>query len=90
MEGMEGLYLEKYMFVKEVIDEWDPIGLLSLGCPDDEYDPEIKDIVKLVSQIKSIDEIAVGIQEVFNKWFGENINIEKCNPVAIKIWNKLS
>lgn len=80
--------MDKYIYVKEVIDEWDPIGLLGMGCPDDEYDPEIKDIVLLLSNIESVDKLAVKIQKVFIKWFEEELPIEKCNLVALKIWKK--
>lgn len=82
--------MDKYITVKKVIDEWDPIGLLSMGCPDDEYDPEIKDIVQLLSNIESVDEFADGIQKVFFKWFQEELNMEKCYQAALKIWNKLT
>ncbi|MEH7110045.1 DUF1871 family protein [Bacillus sp. JJ1764] len=61
-----------------------------MGCPDDEYDPEIRDIVELLSNIKSVDELAVEINKVFIKWFEEDLTIEKCYPVALTIWNKLS
>jgi hypothetical protein len=87
-------FLSEYIFVKEVIDEWDPIGLLGMGCPDDEYDPEIRDIVRLLSNIKSVVELAEVIHNVFDKWFNSIDSIEytfeKCYPVAIKIWNKLT
>jgi hypothetical protein len=82
--------VNKNILVKEVIDKWDPIGLLGLGCPDDEYDPEIADIVRLLINIKSVNELAEGINEVFIKWFGEDLTIEKCFPVALKIWNRLA
>jgi len=82
--------MNKYVLVKEVIDEWDPIGLLGMGCPDDEYDPEIGDIVRLLSNIKSVDELAGGINKVFIKWFDEDLTIEKTFPVALKIWNRLA
>jgi hypothetical protein len=82
--------MNKYSSVKKAIDEWDPIGLLGMGCPDDEYDPEIRDIVRLLSEINSLDELAVGIQKVFIKWFEEEIPIVKCYPAALKIWNKTS
>lgn len=36
--------MNKYLIIKEVIDNWDPINLLP-HAPDDEYDPEIKAIV---------------------------------------------
>ncbi|QMT19164.1 DUF1871 family protein (plasmid) [Planococcus maritimus] len=78
--------MEEYILVKSIIDEWDPIGLLDLGCPDDEYVPEIRDIVALLPHAKSVDELALRIRQVFIKWFEEFLSIEKCYPVALKIW----
>ncbi|RSL28923.1 DUF1871 family protein [Salibacterium salarium] len=91
-----GIIINKFIIVKEVINDWDPLGLLDMGEPDDEYVPEIRDVVHLLSNIKSVDELAVEIHKVFVKWFGEDLTdsieytIEKCYPVALKIWNKLS
>ncbi|RLQ84859.1 DUF1871 family protein [Planomicrobium sp. Y74] len=78
--------MNEYIFVKSIIDDWDPIGLLDLGCPEDEYDPEIRDIVALLPHVKSVDELALSIRQVFMKWFEEFLSIEKCQPVALKIW----
>lgn len=83
---IRGTAMDEYIVVKSIIDEWDPIGLLNLGCPEDEYDPEIKDIVALLPNVKSVDELALRIRQVFIKWFEEFISIEKCYPVASKIW----
>lgn len=33
--------MNEFLLIKEVIDEWDPINLLS-HAPDDEYEPEIR------------------------------------------------
>jgi hypothetical protein len=85
---LKRLFIDKYIIVKDVIDEWDPIGLLDMGCPVDEYDPEIRDIVQLLRNINSVDELAIEINKVFIKWFGEDLTIEKCYPFALKIWNK--
>lgn len=78
--------MDEYKFVKSIIDEWDPIGLLDLGCPEDEYDPEIREIVALLPRVKSVDELALKIRQVFIKWFEEYLSNEKCYPVALKIW----
>ena len=42
-----------YEIVKLEIDKWDPMGLLGIGAPDDEYDPEIKNIVNKIQTIKN-------------------------------------
>jgi hypothetical protein len=85
---LRGLFTDKYIIVKEIIDEWDPIGLLNMGCPIDEYDPEIRDIVQLLRNINSVDELAIEINKVFIKWFEEDLTFGKCYPVALKIWNR--
>lgn len=51
--------------VRAVVNEQDPIGLLELGAPEDEYDPEVGDLAEL--------EVPITAQEVigvFLRWFG--------------------
>lgn len=80
--------MAEYTFIKKTIDEWDPISLLEMGCPEDEYDPEIREIERLSYHAKSVDELALGIRQVLIKWFDEYLPIEKCYPVALKIWTE--
>lgn len=81
--------MNKYNVVKDVIDKWDPIGLLELGCPDDEYDPEIQDIVVILDNTYSINDLALEIQKVFIKWFDEELPKEECHRASMKLWNKV-
>lgn len=39
------MQVTNFEHVKQAFDKVDPIGLLSAGAPDDEYGPEIEDIV---------------------------------------------
>lgn len=39
--------------IQEVINSWDPIGLMNI-CPEDEYEPEINEIVEFVISNKNI------------------------------------
>jgi len=87
--------MNEFQLVKEVIDEWDPIHLLP-DAPDDEYEPEIREIAEQLSTVKSADELALAINKVFEYWFGvasmfaEEYTIKNCYPWALKIWNKIS
>lgn len=84
-----------FQIVKEVIDEWNPVDLLS-HTPEDEYEPEIRDIVSRLPTVNFVDELAAVIHEIFIKWFGENsiiaeeYSIKKCYPLALKIWKKVT
>jgi hypothetical protein len=59
--------------VKKVVDEHDPVGLLEIGAPSDEYDPEIADLVRLVLGPNRPTEESVS--DVWRRWFGEDHGI---------------
>ena len=71
-------------FVKRVIDEWDPIDLLS-HAPDDEYHSEIEEIEHLLCVTDDSGELAEGIFKVFVEAFGKEIftkSIDECKQIA--------
>ncbi len=59
--------------IRQAIDQADPIGLLAIGCPDDEYDPEIERVLAYVTAYD--DPIALGdrIHQTFIEMFDERI-----------------
>lgn len=76
--------------LREVINEWDPIDLLSIA-PDDEYDPEINEILKTVTGIEvDTEQLANILQKVFIQYFNEelfNKGLCECELIANKILN---
>ncbi len=54
--------------VKEAIDTADPIGLLAIGAPSDEYDPEVDHVAALAAIGQLTAESAWA---VFAYWFSE-------------------
>ena len=56
--------------IQEVINSWDPIGLMNI-CPEDEYEPEINEIVEFVICNKNINKILLSeeIRKIFNFYF---------------------
>jgi len=64
--------------VKKLLDKYDLEGLLKMGCPKDEYDPEARQITILILgrytlPDKNVTEknICEIVANVFNKQFGE-------------------
>lgn len=53
--------------VKAVIDAADPVGLLEIGCPADEYDSEINEFVRLLGRADDL--TAPDVIAVWEKWF---------------------
>ena len=71
-------------FIKNIIDNWDPIDLL-LHAPDDEYYLEIEKIEHLLNSTDDLNELAEGIFKVFEESFGEEIFVkskDECKKIA--------
>lgn len=81
--------------VKTEIIKWDPIDLLQLGAPLNEYDMEISLITNRIEQGLDIKQIEYIIYKVFIYMFEEStfsdINKFKkeCNNIATIIYNSL-
>lgn len=78
-----------YLIVSEEIDKWDPELLFEFGAPEDEYVPEIREIVNNLSKIQSEHALALLIKDVFEKYFDEKYYFESCLEIAINIWKRL-
>jgi hypothetical protein len=69
-------YRALYMVVDAIVARHDPIGLLAIGCPDDEYEPEVTDLLPRLKGAASTDELMSLVHGVFERWFGERA----CGP----------
>ena len=57
--------------VVRAIKEADPIGLLEVGAPTDEYAPEIGTIVPRLASVERSEDVATLLHEEFIRWFGD-------------------
>lgn len=74
--------------VKEIIDEWDPIDLLAMHCPADEYDDISLSISEKARTIMNVDDLANYIYDLFEHEFGIPTfekNLDDCRIIARKI-----
>jgi hypothetical protein len=74
---------EHFLRAREVINREDPVGLLALGAPEDEYDPEVRDLISRPTAVTR-----ARVREVFLKWFGED-NGRLPGPVVERIADQL-
>lgn len=74
-----------------ILNEEDPIGLIGLGCPADEYDPEIGTILPRLREASSAADLQRILHEEFGRWF----SAETAGPAhryakaAHRIWELL-
>ena len=74
-------------FIKPIIDEWDPVNLLS-HAPQDEYHSEIADIQQLLSHTSDPLILAEEIYNIFLNSFGSTA-FQKTKYDCIKIAEQL-
>ena len=80
-----------YLILKKIINENDPVGLLAMNAPEDEYDPEINNILKKLTKNYTLEDIKKIVFEEFIKWFGKN-TLKNCEQqlhrIAEDIYNQ--
>jgi hypothetical protein len=73
------------VIIKNVIDKHDPMGLLALGCPDDEYIPEVKRLAPQIKKDMTEQELSTLIYDVFVEMFEMQIDKALCDKMAQEI-----
>lgn len=74
--------------VKYVINSWDPIGLLAMHAPSDEYEYEIENIFIQIKESTGVTKIAEIVFNQFAESFGLdvfNCNMSECSRIASEI-----
>lgn len=74
--------------VKSIVNKHDPIGLISGGAPEDEYDGEVIKIVKLIPSNK--EKLTEGIIKIFTDSFGEEASqyVDRYDYIAKEICDR--
>jgi len=71
-----------------IINKYDPEGLISIGCPDDEYDIEAEAIYNIIKKKKSY-VLWEEIHEVFKYYFSSDLPEKLCKDMANEIIENL-
>lgn len=58
--------------LRTIINTHDPVGLLAMDAPEDEYDPEVKSILARLKNNMIEEEVRQVVFEEFIKWFGKD------------------
>ena len=83
-------YKQMFSTIKVVIDRWDPYGLLEGGAPDDEFESEIALVVAKIKTIKTEDDAARVLSEVFSDAFEPGFfTMESCASVGRELFQEL-
>lgn len=77
--------------VSRIVAQADPIGLLALGAPADEYDGEVDVILPRLAAARSQDDVRTIVRNEFVRRFGEDIAgpPERYDAAAGEIWRAI-
>nr|WP_106779137.1 DUF1871 family protein [Lysinibacillus timonensis] len=82
-------YNETLKVVEKIVNEWDPVNLLAIDCPDDEYEFEIQQITSATIGANTAKELAGKINVILYKAFEEDFKKSNdCLMIADKIFYK--
>ena len=82
-------YGQLYVEVSRLVREADPIRLIAIGAPDDEYDVEVGTILPRLREANSPSDVRRIVHEEFVRWFdvGTAGPPEIYAAVSEQIWN---
>lgn len=73
--------------VSAAITADDPTGLIEMGAPRDEYDPEVGTILPRLKEASSARDVQQIVFEEFTAWFGPDMHtLEQFEPLADELW----
>jgi broad specificity phosphatase PhoE len=86
--SLKAAYGALYTEVSRLMREADPIRLIAIGAPEDEYDVELRTILPRLREAKSSDDVQRIVHEEFVHWFSAEIAgpAEQYAEVSKNIW----
>src|SRR6266511_4441861 len=87
-EALQAMHGALYTEVSQLLQEADPIRLITIGAPDDEYDPEVSTILPRLREANAAVDVQRIVHEEFVGWFGTDIAgpLTAYADVAERIW----
>ena len=83
-------YKRQFSIIKQIVNDVDPIGLISGGAPEDEYESEIVSVISLINDKRDTNKVDQ-IISIFNESFGQEVGDSKqYELMANKILQALS
>jgi hypothetical protein len=61
---------ERWREVRSLVNEWDPIGLISAGAPDDEYECVVGPVLRMLETSEAPETIGAYLEIEFAEHFG--------------------
>lgn len=83
-------YDRVFALVREMINAWDPTGLIGGGAPADEWEDEVARLVAMVPQIRSEADAAAAVSSIFTASLApERVSDAECAQIGAQLHHLL-
>jgi hypothetical protein len=82
-------YATLFAEVRAILNRHDPVGLIRMGMPEDEYEPEVGTILPRLREAAGPQDVQRVLHEEFQHWFGSDTSMfgyEEFAPAASEVW----
>lgn len=90
IDSVKTSYGDRFLKLRTIINQHDPIGLLDIGAPEDEYESEVKTILVQLDYDMTEQQVHNLIYQEFLRWFGDESTAgpkEAYKDLATDIYN---
>jgi hypothetical protein len=77
------IYRNKFRQLRNIINRFDPMHLINIGAPADEYEPEVSTILLQLGNVKTKTQTLDLVHQEFCRWFGENVAGERRDYIKL-------
>ena len=77
------------LIINRIIEKNDPMGLIALGCPKNEYHPEAKKIADILIKDNTMVCSSKIVHDVLLEMFDKEFTLEECTNIAKEITKAL-
>ena len=84
-------YDKAFAVVREMINSWDPHGLIASGCPIDEWDAEVASIVAQIPRMCGAIDAIHAVSRIFSSSIGSGeFSLDSCEDVGRQLYRALA
>jgi hypothetical protein len=75
--------------LREILRKWDPEGLIEMGLPKNEYDPEVERICAQLEEVNNAEEMAALLKTTLSNMFCREYSQLECRKFGNIIYRRL-
>ena len=74
-DSVKAEHTDKFIKLREIVNRHDPIGLIAIGTPEDEYEPEVMTIIVQLKNGMTEEQVHDLIYQEFMRWFNDESTV---------------